>query len=208
MQYAYPALGSMVSADESQPLARTYKLGIWYNSESFADEEYDNTGQSLALTNGTPATHRGDYSIYGVADQMLWHSRDIDDRTLNFFTRVMGTPQSDRNLINFSANAGLTLHEPIFGRDDDTLGIGMGYAQVSPSVAALEREENLLGTPTPVQRSETYVEATYQMQVTPWWQIQPDVQYVFNPGAGIVNPDTDQKVENELVIGVRTNILF
>ena len=139
---------------------------------------------------------------------MLWHSQYVDDRTLNFFTRIMGTPQPDRNLVDFSLNAGFTLHEPFFGRDDDTFGIGLGYAHVSNYVAALEREENILGTPTPVQGSETFVEATYQLQLTPWWQIQPDIQYVFNPGAGSVNPDTNQKIENELVVGVRTNILF
>ena len=40
-------------------------------------------------------------------------------------------------------------------------------------------------------------------QVTPWWQIQPDIQYVFNPGAGIVNPERPdgQKIGNEA--GVR-----
>ena len=58
------------------------------------------------------AMHHGDYGIYAVADQMLWHSENLEDRTLNFFTRVMGTPETDRNLIDFSMNAGFTLHEP------------------------------------------------------------------------------------------------
>ena len=60
VQYAYPALGSMVNADESAPLSRTYKLGFWYDSESFADQEYDNTGASLASSaTGIAASHRG-----------------------------------------------------------------------------------------------------------------------------------------------------
>jgi porin len=43
----------------------------------------------------------------------------------------------------------------------------------------------------------------------PWWQIQPDIQYVFNPGGGIVNPDNlNQRVKNEAVLGVRTTISF
>jgi porin len=209
VQYAYPALGSMVNAGESEPLARLYKLGIWYDGENFADEEYDNTGASLANSStGIPRQHRGDYSIYAVADQMLWHSQNVDDRTLNFFTRIMGTPQTDRNLIDFSMNAGLTLHEPIFGRDDDTFGVGMGYAHVSGSVSALDRAQTFFGTNTLAQTGETFVEATYQIQVTPWWQIQPDAQYVFNPGAGVLNPATNQKIGDEAVIGVRTNILF
>ena len=210
VQYAYPALGSMVDADDTKPLSGTYKLGIWYDTESFADLEEDNTGLSLANpnTSNNPLQHRGDYGIYAVADQMIWHSEYVDDRTLNFFTRLMGTPQVDRNLIDFSMNAGLTLHEPIFGRDDDTVGIGMGYAHVSNRAAALEKDMNFYGNPTPVQTGETYMEVTYQYQVTPWWQIQPDFQYVFNPGGGTPLPNSTQKIGDEAVIGVRTNILF
>jgi len=210
IQYAYPALGSMVSADDTAPLSGTYKLGIWYDSENFADQEYDNAGLSLAnpASNGDPRQHRGDYAIYAVADQMIWHSDYVDDRTLNFFTRVMGAPQADRNLIDFSMNAGLTLHEPIFGRDDDTVGLGMGYAHVSSSVAALDRAITSYGTYTPTQGGETFIEAMYQYQATPWWQLQPDFQYVFNPGAGTLNPNTGQRIGNEAVIGLRTNILF
>jgi porin len=53
------------------------------------------------------------------------------------------------------------------------------------------------------------LEVTYQYQVTPWWQLQPDFQYVFNVGDGEANPNIPtQKIRNEAVIGVRTNITF
>lgn len=210
IQYAYPALGSMVSTDDEHPLSGTYKLGVWYNTQNFADQEVDNTGLSLAdpSSNGAPRQHHGNYSIYAVADQMVWHSENVDDRTLNFFTRIMGTPQSDRNLIDFSLNTGLTMHEPIFGRDDDTVGVGMGYAHVSSRAAALDKDMTNFGTYTPVQGGETFVEAMYQYQVTPWWQLQPDFQYVFNPGAGTLNPNKGQRIGNEAIFGLRTNILF
>ena len=40
-------------------------------------------------------------------------------------------------------------------------------------------------------------------------QVQPDVQYVFKPGGGLANPNNPgQRIGNELVLGVRTNILF
>ncbi len=61
----------------------------------------------------------------------------------------------------------------------------------------------------PVRGGETYLEVTYQYQATPWWQLQPDLQYVFNPGGGVANPNApNQQVGNELVLGLRTNILF
>jgi porin len=86
----------------------------------------------------------------------------------------------------------------------------MGFAKVSGSDASLDRSTALYtGAYIPVRGSETFVEATYQYQATPWWQIQPDVQYVFTPGGGLANPsDPTKRIGNELIMGVRTNILF
>jgi porin len=212
VQYQYPSLGTMVYADGSDALAGTYRLGVWYDSESFSDERFDNNGLSLAShsSDGVPASHHGDIGIYAVVDQMLWHSDEDPDHALSVFCRAMGTPQDDRNLIDFSLNIGLTLHDPIPHRDDDTFGIGMGYAKVSGSVSDADRDTRaVVGSYYPIRSGETFVELTYQYQLTPWCQIQPDFQYVFNPGAGIPNPSAPtQRVENEAVLGVRFNILF
>jgi len=214
MQFAYPALGSMVSASGAQPLSGVYKLGAWYDTESFADLEADNTGGSLANpgSNGVPRSHHGDYAFYGVMDQMIWSDpQDEDgDRNLSFFARVMGTPLEDRNLIDFSMNAGFNMKEPIPHRGDDTFGVAMGYAKVSNRAAELDRDTNFFTrSSNPVRTGEVFIEMTYQYQLTPWCQIQPDFQYVFNPGGGISNPNfPGQRVKDEAVIGVRMNILF
>ena len=213
LQYSYPAAGTVVSASGSDLLSGTYKIGIWYNSESFADQRFDDTGLSLAnpASTGNPVAHRGDYAIYAVVDQMIYRSKDDPDQTFNIFVRPMIAPQQDRNLINFSINAGLTIRQPLPGRGSDTFGIGMGFTRVSNSVSGFDSDTAMFnpGVYSPIRRSETYIEATYQYQVMPWWQIQPDVQYVFNPGAGIINPNVPtQRVKNELVTGVRTSITF
>jgi porin len=212
IQYSYPALGTMLYADQPEPLARLYKLGFWYNSESFADQLLDNSGLSLAnpASSGLPRSHNGDYSIYAVMDQMLWADPREGDRTINFFARVMGTPQPNRNLIDVSVNLGFTFHEPFLHRDADTFGVGMGWAKVSHAAAVLDRDTGFYsGTYNPVRTSETYFEMTYQYQLTPAVQLQPDIQYVINPGGGILNPATiSSTVRNELVFGLRTNILF
>jgi porin len=212
LQYSYPSLGTMLYPNESEPLGRTYKLGFWYDTKEFADQEIDNTGLSLAnpASTGVPEMHRGNWAVYGVADQIIWVDPEELDRTLNVFIRPMGTPLADRNLITFSLNAGIVFHEPILHRDDDTFGVGMGYAHVSGRAAALDRDTaEFTGSFTPVRSGETYLEVTYQYQATPWWQLQPDFQYVFNPGAGIANPNAPtQQVKDEAVFGLRTNILF
>lgn len=214
LQYAYPGLGSTVRMSEKTPLARTYKLGVWYDDVKFADQRFDGNGLSLADpgSDGNAKLHRGDYAVYAVADQMLWVDPNENDRTISFFLRPMGTPRSDRNLIDFSMNAGFNFKEPILHRDDDTFGVGMGYAHVSDRAADLDRDQaKYSNTPGyPIRSGETYVEATYQYAATPWLQIQPDFQYIFNPGAGIVNPSSSsgQKVKDEAVFGVRLNIAF
>jgi porin len=212
MQYSYPSLGTMLYADQPQPLARTYKLGAWYDTESFPDQQFDNMGLSLAnpASNGIPLNHHGEFGIYALADQLVWVDPKETDRTISLFARMLGAPQADRNLITFSVNAGLTFHEPFLHRDDDTFGIGMGFAKVSGSVAALDQATAAFTNSfVPTRTSETFIEITYQYQMTPWWQLQPDIQYVFNPGGGLANPSAPtQTIGNELVLGLRTNILF
>lgn len=212
LQYAYPSNGNMVMPGESPALPRTYRIGMWYDTESFGDQRFDFNGVSLAspASNGIPLGHHGTYAFYAVLDQMIWQSSEDSARSVSVFARAMGTPQSDRNLVDFSLNAGVTMHQPFAGRDDDTAGIGLGYAHVSGRAADLDRDFNLVGVFTPVQSGETFVEITYQAQITPWWQIQPDFQYVFNVGGGQANPlsPTPQRIKNEAIIGLRTNITF
>jgi porin len=212
IQFAYPSVGMMVEPDQPEPLARTIRLGAWYDGQRFADQRYDTDGLSLAnpASNGDPRSHRGDFAVYGVLDQMLYRDAVDADETINFFTRAMGTPLTDRNLIEFSLNAGLTMHDPIPHRDDDTVGIGMGYGKVSNYAGGLDRDTAAFsGAFTPQRTDETFIEATYQYQLTPWCQVQPDFQYIFNPGGGLENPNIPgHRIHDEAVFGVRVNILF
>ncbi len=216
LQYVYPALGAMVEPGEGAPLGHTYRLGAWFDDEEFQDQRYDAAGVPLASPNssGLPRQHNGNVSIYAVADQMVWRKNDNPNRSVSVFGRVMGAPQGDRNLIDFSANGGVVYHDPIFGRPDDTLALGFGYAHVSGTITGADRDANVFnnasGVPgnLPVRTSETFVEATYQYQLRPWCQLQPDAQYVIRPGAGALDPNTGARVRNELVFGLRTNILL
>ena len=212
MQFSYPSPGSMVEPGESQPLGWTYRIGAWYDSQNFADQRYGQDGLSLAnpQSSGQPRLHHGNYAWYAVGDKLLWRDEKDPNRTLAGFVRVMGTPLKDRNLIDFSLNAGLVLHSPFRYRTDDNFGIGLGYAHVSAQAAGLDVDSaQFAGQALPVRSSERFVEITYQYQLRPWIQLQPDLQYVFNPGAGIPDPSNPtQRLRNELVLGVRANIAF
>ncbi len=101
------------------------------------------------------------------------------------------------------------MHEPVVGRDDDVAGIGILYTNVTSGASGFDQQTAYYnpGVYSPIRSAETVFEATYQYEVTPWLQIQPDAQYVINPGAGIVNPnDPTTKIRNEAVFGVRFNM--
>jgi len=121
---------------------------------------------------------------------------------VSVFGRVMGAPGA-QNLVDFSFNGGVTLAAPLPGRDNDAVGLDFGVGQVSGRVAALDRGEGL-----PAQGVETLIEATYQAQVMPWLQVQPDFQDVIDPGAGVLNPDGSGRLGNEVVVGVRAVMTF
>jgi porin len=213
IQYALnqPGTGDTASAAAAGGMPGTYKLGFWYDSGPFPGQQFDNTGRSLAnpASTGIAAMQWNNFSLYGVADQMVWRPSQDSPRSINLFARVMGAP-GDRNLINFSINAGVTLKAPFEGRDKDTAGIGFGIARVSGGARAFDHDVAFFsGSRVPVRTNETFIEVTYQFTVAPWWQLQPDFQYVFNPGGGILNPnDSTQRIRNEAIFGLRNTVTY
>jgi porin len=211
-QFAYPSQGTMTYADRPQALPRVYKLGFWYNSENMADQRFDSSGLSLAnpASNGSPLGHHGNYGLYATMDQTVWTDPEDGGKNVNVFARALWAPQADRNLVTLNLSAGLTFHQPFPHRDNDTFAIGMGYTKVSGPASNLDKDAAFFsGAFVPARGGETFIELSYQFQVLPWWQLQPDMQYVFNPGGGIANPDVpNQRVGDEFVLGLRTTITF
>ena len=205
-----PSEGELVHPGERQGLPGTYKMGFWIDTAAFPSQQFDNTGRSLAdpASNGVPAYLRNNFSIYAVADQVVWREQ-AGPRQLALFARIMGAP-GDRNLINFGTNAGITFKAPLPGRGDDVFGVGFGFTTVSGGARNLDRTGNFLnGTFLPVRSSETFIEITYQFKATGWWTLQPDFQYYFTPGGGLLNPnDPSKSVGNAAVFGMRSVVTF
>jgi porin len=211
LQYALnqPAEGD-APAHGGGGLPGTYKIGVWYHSDRFADQRYDSNGLSLAnpASNGVAATHRGNYSLYAVADQTVWRPNPEGPRSLGVFARVMGAP-GNRNLVSLAANLGVVLKAPFEGRDNDSAGLALTYIKVGNHAHGLDQDfRTFSGAAYGVRTSETALEATYQYQIAPWWQLQADAQYTFNAGAGQNPNDPMQPLRNTFVIGVRTLINF
>jgi porin len=191
----------------------TYKIGAWYHNQHFADTRFDASGLSLAdpASSGSPRQHAGNWSVYAVADQTVWHEAQGGPRALNLFARAMGAP-GDRNLIGFSANLGLTVSAPFAGRDNDVAGLAVAYAKVGRHAHALDADTNAFGASRmPVRTDETFIEATYLYQITSWWQLQGVLQHTVRPGAGVVDPNdatNARRIANSTVLGLRTTIAF
>src|SRR5271157_3683794 len=160
-----------------------------------------------------PLRQNGDFALYGVVDQMLWRlGENSSDRGLSFFARVLATP-SDRNLVDHYFDAGLTFKGLIEPRANDILGLAFAYARISPGEAANEAFLGAFaGMPALAHPSfEAALELTYQIEVADRWTVQPDIQYIFHPGAGLtdgINPGSASAIPNALILGIRTAFKF
>ena len=205
--------GYSVAADkDSGTVPATYKLGAWYHSGHFNDPHLDSLGQSLAApaTTGVARSHVNDYGAYLVADQWLWTKPGTEDQGLAGFFRAGGTP-SDRNLVSYYADAGLNYKGLLEGRDADILGLAVGFAKVSHDAIALDRDNNAAnGVLNPVRNFESVIELNYQAVISPWWTLQPDIQYIIHPGGNAASPNsvTSKSMGDALVIGMRSVMKF
>lgn len=194
-------------------LSGTYKVGAWYNSESFDNLSTAANGVSLAdPTASGPLRQSGMYSLYAMVDHQLWAKPGADGQGLSGFLRVAVAPEQDRSPVTFYVDAGLAYTGLLPGRPQDILGLGFAYAGMNSSLADLDRATNAFsGVDGPVQDYEAVIELTYQAAVTPWLTVQPFFQYVIHPGGNVPNPDgTDptQAMGNAAVFGVRSAVVF
>jgi porin len=212
---SFPLQGVLAIAEAQYALgqgegeyAGVYKLGAWFDSLSFADLRYNFVGQPLAdpAANPTPLSHSGDFGLYALGEQTVWRGAE-KGRALSLFLSAAAAPQGDRNLTTFALNGGLSLRDPLPGRKDDAFAAGFGYVRLGPNAIGYGEDAALYNPGSPVRSAETVLEATYQYQATAWAQIQPDLQYVINPGAGILNA-AGGKAGDALVGGLRVNLTF
>ena len=210
-QYAVNA----TSADDGQGAAGlpgVYKLGAWHHSKKFADQHVDAQGLSQAdpASSAISKQHRGNYSLYVVADQMVWRATAGGPRAVNIFVRAMAAP-SDRNLVSFSGNFGVSMSAPLAKRPLDVVGLGVAFLKLGRAAVALDRDSNdFNNTRLPVRNHETLLEASYQYQLAPWCLLQGMVQHTLRPGAGASDPTAagTRRIPDATVIGLRTSITF
>ena len=201
------------------------KFGAWFHTADFADPFFDEDGIPLADedSSGNPLTHQWNYGFYWILDQMLYREpgkvepavsglskdgksfaplktsvpveEEPSKQGLGWFGRIAFGPQ-DRNFVGFYVESGLVYTGAIPTRDEDQVGVGFVYAQLTNGARQTLELEGSRGV-----GAEMVLEATYQANLTPWMYIKPNAQFVINPGG-------TQDLGNALVIGGRVSVNF
>ncbi|MCJ2079961.1 carbohydrate porin [Methylobacterium sp. J-090] len=192
--------------------AGTVTLGGWHHFGRFDSLRFDQNRTPLASSGGTGIARRfrGDSGLYGIIDQTIYREPDDPNDGASVFVRVAGGP-SDRNLIDLYVDAGIAYKGLLPGRSDDTVGVAFALSRISRDVRGFDADTILAsGVPGPRRSSEAVLEATYQAVLGPGVTLQPDIQYIFRPSGGILNPrDPDAgRIRNAAVFGLRTTIRY
>lgn len=193
-------------------LAGVVKLGGWRHTGTFTDQHWGVDTLSLADPNsiGVAKRLRGNYGYYAILDQQIGAGIG-PGRGAGFFFR-MGVAPDDRNLVSVSADAGVSFVGFMDSRPDDLFGIGFGYTKISGAARALDRETAFFNNALlPVRSSEELAEVTYIAKMATGWYLQPDVQFILQPGGNIPDPRDPSGVlplRNSLVFGLRSLLRF
>lgn len=131
--------------------------GVWYHDGDFA--RWDG------------GTDSGTIGFYVVSEGVLWQrdgGNEEDERGLSAFVRY-GHADDEVFEIGNALSGGLSLRGTFEGRDYDSAGVWVGWADLSDEPGA-----GFAG-------DEIALEVYYRVSVTPFVHIVPDLQFVFDP---------------------------
>ena len=171
-------------------LPGSYKLGAWYNTSQTADVVDNTQGQLLAIAGGLPLQHNGAFGAYiNFQQKLLGGTPDAPHEGLTAFLNVTAADHRTATLDNQIA-LGIFYDAPFAHRPADQLGIATGRTHVNDRVAAAEEFQNAAGlVPVGVQHAEYVGEIYYHLHVIDGLSLQPNLQYVHQPGGIAKNTD-------------------
>ena len=133
---------------------------------------------------GNPVRRDGNAGWYGFAEGNVY-SDATHGRAASAFVRF-GTANGALNPFDRYIGAGTVLSGFVPHRPDDQIGVSVAIARCGADFRAADNARS----------HETAIEFTYLARINDMIHVQPDIQYIINPGA-------DRTLDNALVIGVR-----
>jgi porin len=192
------------SYNKNAGLPGTVKLGGWYDFGKFADQRLDVHRHLRGITGADPLLHNGTYALYGVIDQLIYQLSGAKEGTgISVFARAVVSP-ADRNQVDAYFDTGIVFTGMLPRRPNDVLGIGFAYTGISADASAFDRDSGL----SVIRNHELLLEISYTAEIVPGWTLQPDLEYIWNPGGHIPDDSGNRTIENAIVMGVRTTISF
>ncbi|MEI6492699.1 MAG: carbohydrate porin [Verrucomicrobiota bacterium] len=168
---------------EMKGLPGHYWFGAYYSPWQFAQF-------------GTSDTATNSYGFYFHADQMVWQKAPGSDQGLTLWSSFVLSPQQNIAKLPFQANAGVVYKGLIPAREQDDTIFGLVYGKFSRNYA---RTVEAAGNGYP--QYEMVLEWGYRVNFTKFAYIQPDLQWVINPGG-------TGRIPNALVLGAQMSVIF
>jgi porin len=181
-------IGYTRGVDDAEQRYGKWALGVWHYSEDFDDLiSEDEFGDPVKRDNNTGLYLLGEYNVYRENEESAQGAM--------VFARY-GIANDDVNQIESYFGTGVVYTGLFPGRDDDQLGLAIAIANNGGKY-----KQQQLNDGNSVDDKETIIELSYRMQLLPWFAVQPDIQWIRNPGM-------DPTINNATVVGVRTEITF
>jgi porin len=195
-----------VPGDPAHPAATAIKLSARDGALVVGEVDYLKGGTKAAIgawgysarfdtipLPGTTPSGRGNKGAYIFAEHRLKGTRADDADGLAGWLRL-GVADTRYNSIASYLGGGIVYAGPFKGRKDDQIGLSFASANFSQRY---RRSQTLRGTP--IDRREVVIEAGYLAALASWLRVQPDIQYVINPGG-------DARRGDAVVAGFRVKI--
>lgn len=165
------------------PKADKYALGAWSYTTRFEDlVDVDGAGD--------PLLRKGNSGFYVLAEKGLYQGTRNPGSHVDGFIRY-GRAKDDFNQFSDYFQTGLVFNGMVSGRDEDQFALSFATAHTGDKYRLAAFNNGQQAT-----RHESVWELTYRAQLTSWLVVQPNIQYVINPGA-------DAQIKDATVLGVR-----
>jgi porin len=175
--------GALIIGELERNAGRSRLLvGAWTYTANFDNVPFDDPAIPSSRDNGNAGLYvRGESVLFDEASK------------LSAFWRI-GVAEGDFNVFASYVSAGINWQGIIASRPDDLFGFAIERADASSTLRDVGSDFGL-----DFDTHETALELTYRAPVSKRLTLQPNIQYVINPGL-------DPTLGNALVVGIRFEI--
>ncbi|ENV46405.1 hypothetical protein P255_00544 [Acinetobacter brisouii CIP 110357] len=163
-------------------LSGIYRIGAFYNTANDLKNQKD-------IVTGEPKSHT--YGVWGVVEQQLTQ-KDLTNQGLYGFMNFSFHDRTTNKVENMQ-QVGLKYIGLLDRHPNDILGLAINRIHVSNRYRQVHQNINA--------DAEYNIEMNYSYFPTKWLMLRPNIQYVVNPGA-------TNHVNNALVLGLSSKIVF